>query len=371
MQELLILGTRGVPAGHGGFEAFTELLSTYLVRNGWSVSVYCQEDDVHEGPIRESIWRGIRRIVVPAPRGGSVGSVSFDWRCARDALRRPGCILVFGYNTAIFNFLFRFNHRALFINMDGLEWKRGKWSPPIKLWFWLNERLATKTGATLIADHPEIEKRLRKIAATARVAMIPYGAPRITSAPTAPIEALGLERDRYFISICRIEPENSVLQIIRAFAARQRRCKLVVLGRLDPAALAYHRAIKEAASAQVIFPGAIYDRETLDSLRHHARAYCHGHQVGGTNPSLVEALGAGNAVIAHDNAFNRWTAGEHQYFFSSEAQCLALFDLLDTEAADNGLTRARAAALQRYENGLTWEQASHQYELLLGESGKC
>jgi hypothetical protein len=86
---------------------------------------------------------------------------------------------------------------------------------------------------------------------------------------------------------------------------------------------------------------------------------------------LVEALGAGNAVIAHDNAFNRWTAGEHQHFFSSEAQCLALFDLLDTEAADNGLTRARAAALQRYENGLTWEQASHQYELLLGESGKC
>lgn len=367
MQELLLLGTRGVPAAHGGFETLAEHLSLHLASKGWSVSVYCQTEEVGSAVV-EDVWRGVRRILVPAGGDSSAASVIFDWRCLMDARRRPGRLLVLGYNTAIFNMLVAARRSDLFINMDGIEWKRGKWSGPVSGWFWLNERIAAHSGATLIVDSPEIANRIKKIAPRARTMMIPYGANPITEAPTAPLQAFGLAPDRYYITICRIEPENSMIEIVRAFAARPRRGPLVVLGRLEPEASAYHREVTEAAKAakgQVLFLGAIYASETISSLRFHARAYCHGHQVGGTNPSLVEALGAGNAVIARDNPFNRWTAGEGQFFFKTVDDCAALFDALDAEAGDDALHRAREAAVRRFHNGLTWPLVLQQYETLL------
>ena len=373
MQEVLILGSRGVPAAHGGFETLAELLSLHLAGKGWSVSVYCQTADGGHTIVEDS-WRGVRRVLIPSGGEGSAASVVFDWRCLMNARRRPGRLLILGYNTAIFNRLVHGRKDAKFINMDGLEWKRAKWPLPIRAWFWLNERIAARSGATLIADHPEIAERMRKIAPRARTVMIPYGAHRITAAPSAPLEQYGLESDRYFITICRIEPENSVLEIVRAFGARPRRCALVVLGRPEPQTSAYHRAViqaaeaAKAANAEVLFPGAIYDPDTLASLRFHARAYCHGHQVGGTNPSLVEALGAGNAVIARDNAFNRWTAGDDQFFFSTVQDCAAHFDRLDPETGGEVLRRAREAAIRRHSDGLTWPRVLDQYEALLSDA---
>ncbi len=138
--------------------------------------------------------------------------------------------------------------------------------------------------------------------------MIPYGADIIGAASDQPVRELGLTPGRYFVSIARVEPENSVLEIVQAHRAAGTDTDLAVLGRLDPDN-AYHRAVRQAGGNRTLYPGAIYEAETVRSLRFHARGYMHGHQVGGTNPSLVEALGAGNAVIAHDNPFNRWTAG--------------------------------------------------------------
>ncbi|MBN8919878.1 MAG: DUF1972 domain-containing protein [Rhizobiales bacterium] len=365
MQELLILGTRGVPASHGGFETFAELLALHLRQRGWSVAVYCQRDGA-ETALTEDEWQGIRRIIVPAPGAGPISTMRFDWRCLKDVRNRPGRLLVLGYNTAIFDALLLGRRRGdVFINMDGIEWKRRKWSLPAKIWFWFNERIAALSGATLIADHPEIALRLARIAPRARTVMIPYGAHRITAASPEPLVALGLRSDDYFISICRIEPENSILEIVKAFAARPRRRRLVVLGRLDPAGSAYHREVAEAANDLVLFPGAIYEQGRIASLRFHARAYCHGHQVGGTNPSLVEALGAGSAVMAQDNAFNRWVAGPEQFYFADVAACAALFDRLDGEGEPEALRRARAAAVARFEEGLTWPAVLQQYETLL------
>jgi len=366
MPELLILGTRGIPASHGGFETFAERLALYLVERDWVVTVYCQAEP--EGASRrivEDSWRGVRRVLVPVERAGSAGSILFDWRSVLDARHRPGQVLIFGYNTAVFNLLFRFWRRPIFINMDGIEWKRAKWSLPVKAWFWVNERLAALTKATLIADHPEIERRLARIAPSNKTIMIPYGADRVTSGSHAALEALGLVEDRYFISICRIEPENSILEIVKAFSIRPRQSKLVVLGSFNPEDNAYHRAIWNVASDSVVFPGSIYAREAVAALRLYARAYCHGHQVGGTNPSLVEALGAGSAVIAHNNVFNRWTAGPEQFYFGDVVHCTALFDRLDSDEGDAALRVARAAAAQRWQDGLNWDAVLSRYEAML------
>jgi glycosyltransferase involved in cell wall biosynthesis len=179
--------------------------------------------------------------------------------------------------------------------------------------------------------------------------MIPYGGDIISAAPESCIRALGLEPNGYLISIARIEPDNSVLQIVEAFSRRRRGVKLAVLGDIDNS-IPYHRAVRAAAGEEVVLTGAIYDTATVEALRFHARAYIHGHMVGGTNPSLVAALGAGNAIIARDNVFNRWTAGSAGLYFDSTDSCDAVIGrlLLDDDAVKSSQIAAKARAASHF-----------------------
>ena len=364
MSDILILGTRGIPAAHGGFETFAQQLSLYLKRSGWNPSVYCQVDHIDgEKRVSEDTWNGVNRILIPSRNGGSAASISYDLRCILDASRRPGKILLLGYNTAIFAVLLSMRGRDVMINMDGLEWQRPKWSRMARSWLWMNEKIAAKLSTTMVADHPEIKAHLVRFAPAAKVVMIPYGAPAVTHAEEAPLRSLGLTPRSFYVCISRIEPENSQLDLVRAFAGTPREQTLVMLGKLDPAN-AYHRAVKEAAGSNVRFTGPIYDKDTLASLRFHATAYCHGHTVGGTNPSLVEALGAGCAVIAHDNKFNRWTAGAGQYFFSDASSCQAIFDQIDANPA--ALDHARDLARLQHRTKFELDDVLGRYERLIG-----
>lgn len=361
--HLNILGTRGVPAAHGGFETFAERLALHLVQQGYSVTVYCQS----QGPVdlsgREDYWRGIHRVHFGTRRNGAAGTMEFDLSCARHVLGQPGVDLVLGYNTAVFNLIQKASGRQVFMNMDGIEWKRKKWSTPAKLWLLINEIIGANLANTPIADHPEIGRHVARRTFRKPV-VIPYGADVVTRADTACLKAMGLTSGNYFISIARIEPENSVAEIVQAFldAKTDRDVDLVVLGNLDPDN-SYHRKIRKLGGGRVIFPGGIYDDTTVKALRFHARAYFHGHQVGGTNPSLVEALGAGNAVIAHDNIFNRWTAGEGQCFFSTVDECRVLVEKLAND--DIALFAAKLAARQRHARDFMWHDVLKQYQNLL------
>ncbi|HYF59410.1 MAG TPA: DUF1972 domain-containing protein [Burkholderiaceae bacterium] len=360
-RRLRILGIRGVPAQHGGFETFAEHLSLYLVSRGWEVYVYCQVEG--EGPIREDEWRGVRRVLVPS-REGSLGSIGFDWRAVSHAAAQGDPCLTLGYNTAVFCWRLRMAGVPNAINMDGIEWARGKWGPLSKAWFYLNDWAGCWLGDRLVADHPEILEHLASRGVRSRTTMIPYGARELVTADPAPLAALGVEPGRYFLVIARPEPENSILEIVRGYARSKRDRPLVVLGRFDESH-PYHREVGRAAVDGVIRPGAIYDAATVAALRVHATAYLHGHRVGGTNPSLVEALGAGNAVIAHDNRFNRWVAGPGALYFADDAQCAARLD----EVADDEDRRAamRAASRRRFRSRFTFDAVHEQYEALLGE----
>ena len=243
--------------------------------------------------------------------------------------------------------------------MDGIEWKRPKWSLPIRAWFYLNEWIAAWTSQRLVADHPAIADHLATRRSRKAAVVIPYGGDPVNRASTAPIEKLGLEPQRYMISIARIEPDNNIATLVRAFSAKRRGIKLVVLGQLDDK-IPYHAQVRAAASDEVIFPGGIYDPGVVRALRRHARAYLHGHTVGGTNPSLVEALWAGNAVIAHDNAYNRWTAGAAALTFADETGCEAAISRL---IADEVLVaRLGAAARLRAAEAFNWRDVLLAYE---------
>jgi glycosyltransferase involved in cell wall biosynthesis len=291
-----------------------------------------------------------------------LGTILFDWTSVRHAMRRPGVMLTLGYNTAVFNLAFRWTRRRQAINMDGIEWRRAKWGLLAKMWLFLNEKAALRIADRLIADHPEIASYLDRPHTRHKITMIPYGTPQVDSARwQAPLD---LAPGSYALVVARPEPENSILPIVRAFAAQPRSVKLVVLGTYRPE-IPYHRQVQAAASSNVLFPGAVYDKEALWALRTGARLYIHGHTVGGTNPSLVEALAAGSPILAHDNPFNRWVAGEAAMYFRDETDCRTGIDrLLEDPAA---LQRRRASAIRRHREAFSLDEMVSAYERLLLE----
>ena len=359
-RTLRILGTRGIPAAHGGFETFAEHLALFLTEHGWQVTVYCQEDG--EGPLFEDTWRGVRRVRMPVSTPGAAGTVVFDWKSTLHAVQETGLVLTLGYNTAVFCTLYRLFGLRNVINMDGVEWRRQKWGLVAKAWFWLNDWVGCWLGNHLVADHPEIKRHLETRVRGEKITMIPYGADSVTNADASLVEPYGLTPGSYAILIARAEPENSILEVVSAWSRRPRDAKLVVLGQYENTH-AYQRAVQAAASAEVIFPGAIYDKALVQALRFHARFYVHGHRVGGTNPSLVEALGAGNAVLAHDNPFNRWVANNAGRYFIDENSCdVGIGELLaNTEL----LAALKLASAERHAAEFTWSRVLADYETLL------
>ena len=370
-KSLIIQGIRGIPAMHGGFETFAEHLSIYLVARGWDVVVYCQLDKgkTNIKIYDEDEWCGIRRVFIPVGGNGAWGTIVFDFLSIIHIIKNnSNLVLTLGYNTAIFNLLFRFFDVVNLINMDGLEWKRSKWSVLHKLYLYINERIACLVGNELIADHPEIRLHLESRVRAEKISMIPYGARQIENKEMAAISKFNLSKDGYIVLIARPEPENSILEIVQAFSRSTRNIKLVVLGDFS-FKNKYHSSVVSSSSGEVIFLGAIYEKEVLDSLRSNALFYIHGHTVGGTNPSLVEALGAGQAIIAHDNKFNRWVAGDSAYYFGSVDECALIFDLFLSRIDLVHLMRLKA--VERFREFFTWETVLSQYEDLLTEHSFC
>ena len=361
MKTLRILGTRGIPAAHGGFETFAEHLALYLIEHGWRVVVYCQEDGV--GPIFEDVWQGVERVHIPVVQTGPKGTIVFDWKATKHAGQHGDLCLTLGYNTAVFCTLLRLKGTPNLINMDGIEWSRAKWGTVAKTWFWLNDWAGCWLGNHLVADHPNIKKHLASRVRDDKITMIPYGADTVTSAPAAAVRALGLEPGRFLTLIARAEPENSVLEIVSGFSLKPRGYQLAVLGNYEPDKIAYHQKVMAAAGSEVIFLGAIYDKDIVQALRFYSVAYIHGHQVGGTNPSLVEAMAAGNPVIAHNNPFNRWVAGDSARYFNGAEECSNRLDgILDNPEV---ISEIKSGILSRQQELFTWEKVLADYETLL------
>ena len=356
-----ILGTHGIPAAYGGFETAAENVALHLVARGWRVVVYCQTSG--SGPLVEDEWNGIERVTIPVARDGWLGTSAFDRRSIRHAVRYRDLSLTFGYNTAVFNIAQRRRGLKNVINMDGIEWSRARWGFAKQAILYVNERIACWVGDRLIADHPEIERYLRRKARASKISTITYGADAVTDASPDPVIALGLEPGRYLTLICRPIPENSILELVTAFSAKPRGYRLAVLGQYAPDTDDYHRAVIAAASDEVAFVGAVYEPEAVRALRFHSVGYLHGHTVGGTNPSLVEAMAAGNAVVAHDNPYNRWVAQGGALYFADAEQAE---ERISTVLEDAGIRAQLAAAgRSRHAEEFTWEHVAGQYEALL------
>jgi glycosyltransferase involved in cell wall biosynthesis len=300
MSRVALLGVRGVPNRYGGFERLVEVLAPHLARLGHEVTVYCEGG---RQPPADDLWQGVRRRFIRVGAAGPRGTLAYDARAFADV--GPGSVaLVFGYGSAVYQALLRRRGVPHAVNMDGLEWQREKWGLAARSWLRLNERVAARLADRLVADHPVIQQDLAQRLG-ARSTMIAYGVDPVPP-PDGEPPLPGLVPQGYLLAIARPEPENQLHLLLQAHEIAGGP-PLVVVG--DFGSNDYGRQLV-ARHPGARFVGPLYDKPLLDRLRGHCRLYLHGHRVGGTNPSLIEAMAAGAAVLAHDNPFNRWVLGD-------------------------------------------------------------
>lgn len=361
--RIAILGTRGIPADYGGFETFAEQLSTRLVARGHAVTVYAE----HCGknlPV-DRFHHGVRVRFRRRRPWGSASTLAYDCACLWDAGRGYDLVYMLGYGAAWACWWPRLRGVPVWINVDGLEWARSKWGWLARAYLRAMEWLAPRAATRLIADAQAIAQRFRtRYPSGAPCSFIAYGAELANPQPgdAALLAQSGLHSGHYHLIVARPEPENHVLEIIRGYLQYTGPEPLIVVGAVT-ADTPYGRALLQHATDRVRFVGGVYDPARLRCLRVHAACYLHGHSVGGTNPSLLEALACGNWVVAHDNPYNREVARDAASYFSTPVELLAC--LVDwsvrtaPERARRG-ARAREIVAAHYD----WERVAAAYEAL-------
>jgi glycosyltransferase involved in cell wall biosynthesis len=361
--KLAILGSRGIPSRYGGFETFAERLAIGLCQNGFDVTVFCER----RRPNEPDIYEKVKLRYIPARLFGPLRTIVYDIRCLWSARKEFDVVYMLGYGAAAFCLIPRLWKRQVWINPDGLEWARAKWGFVAKFYFRLMEWVSVRVATRLIADSKAIADCLSRRHGKLRMcSVIAYGCDVIDAAPSVePLSEWNLTPNGYYLVVCRLEPENHVREIIRAFQQTASGKVLVVVGdRL--ARTHYVEQLRAVQDIRIRMIGPVYDRATLTSLRYHSFAYLHGHSVGGTNPSLLEAMGCANLIVVHDNAFNRETLGSAALFFAG------IGDLAQTLQTIEGIgfaaSRMRSEAKHRANQLYSWPFIVEQYANLLRSS---
>jgi len=336
--KIVFISTRGIPNNYGGFEQFAEQISVRLAGRGHEVTVYSPHYHVYD----KSSYRGvhIKHIYSPEPwLGSSVGSFFYDFFSLRDALRngRPDIVYVAGYTSIVPAYMWygvRKKKYPVFItNMDGLEYKRRKFNRLVRAFLSWEEGIAVRHSRRLVADNIGI--RDYYMARYGREStFLAYGADVPIGYDRRYLSEAGLEPDGYFIVVARMEPENNVAMAIEGYLASKWRGRLplVVVGKLNTP---YGRKLSGRYGREpgVRFMGGIYDNERLNALRHFSLAYFHGHSVGGTNPSLLEAMACGCFILSHDNIFNKTVLGQNAFYYTDAGDIVTVLDCIDTSVA--------------------------------------
>ncbi len=317
-----IIGTRGIPNHYGGFEQFAEFVAPMLVQRGHEVYVY--NSSLHT--YKEKTWKGVHIIsrYDPEDKVGTAGQFIYDFNCIVDSRKRNfDVILQMGYtSSSVWTFLFP-KSALLFTNMDGLEWKRSKYSKKVQGFLKKAEGWAALHSDYLIADSKSIQQYLLKRYKRPSF-FITYGAKLVTEADESVLKVWGVEKFSYNLVIARMEPENNIETIILGHIQSHTTKPLIIIGAYDHHFGSYLKA--KYAGEKIKFWGAVYDLHVLNNLRFFSYLYFHGHSVGGTNPSLLEAMASYALVVANNNIFNK-TVLENDAFYFSSAKDIA--DILD------------------------------------------
>lgn len=358
--KIAILGTRGIPNHYGGFEQFAEFFSVYLVEKGHDV--YCYNS--HNHPYQEKTFHGVNLLHVndPEHKMGTFGQFIYDYNCILDSRKRDfDIILQLGYTSnSIWYFLLP--KKAIIItNMDGLEWKRTKYSKPVQQFLKFAERLAALSSDYLISDSLGIEKFLEQRYKKSST-YIAYGATPFNSPKEEILQHYGVEKDNFNMIMARFEPENNLDMVLEGVSESQDKTPILVVGKHETNYGEFLKA-KYKNFNNIKFLGGIYNLEHLNNLRYFSKLYFHGHSVGGTNPSLLEAMASQALVIAHNNDFNRGILKENSHYFSNSKE---VKNILETIKKNDNLHLVQNN-YQAIIKDFNWEKINGQYLQLFNE----
>lgn len=356
--RIALVGTRGVPAQYGGFETAVEEVGARLAAKDHLVRVYCRNPGQ---TVRR--YRGMDLVNLPAVRLKALETLSHTAvSVAHLCLRGADVAIVFNAANACFLPLLGVRRVPVAVHVDGLEWRRGKWGPAGRRYYLASERLAVRWADRLIVDARAIgdyyEHRYERTGS-----YLPYGAPIASAGAHGRLGQLALSPQAYHLAVARLEPENHVDVIVAAHRRSSARLPLVVVGGARYGER-YVRRLNEIAAQdeRIRLVGGIWDQQLLDELYVNAVTYIHGHSVGGTNPSLLRAMGAATPVLALDVAFNREVLGDTGAYFQDAATLAEL-----VEQAEIHLTRAAArgqAGQDRARRLYDWDAVADGYERL-------
>ncbi len=358
--KIALIGTRGVPAQYGGFETCVEEVGRRLAAKGHEVVVFCRPPDNGQHSALKS-YRGMNLVHLPVIRKRSLETLAHTGlSVVHRALTDVDAAVVFNAANAPLLPVIRARGIPVATHVDGLEWRRGKWGPLGQRYYRVAEALAVRWSDALIADADGIADYYQNEFGAA-TEIISYGAPILQNPESDRLLEFNLRPKSYHLVVARFEPENHVLEIVRGYVESAANLPLVVVGSA-PYADEYSDAVRSAADDRVQLLGGLWDQQQLDQLYAGALTYLHGHSVGGTNPSLLRAAGAGAATIAFDVVFNREVLRSSATAFFTDPTTLS--EAVEQAEAEPDRTLEQGDQLQQAIRRYTWDEVAARYEEL-------
>ncbi|MEG1721843.1 MAG: DUF1972 domain-containing protein [Bacteroidales bacterium] len=369
--KIAFISTRGIPNNYGGFEQFAEYISVGLAKRGHDIVVYSP----HFHPYKEDSYKGVKIKHIYSPEkwmGSSVGSFLYDFLSLSDALKNENFDIIYeaGYTSIVPAYIW-FNVKKISspiftTNMDGLEYKRSKFNKLVQKFIFWEEKMTVKHSHFLIADNMGIYDYYKN-KYNKESKFLAYGADIHTEYSISFIEKHNLKKDNYHLLIARLEPENNIEMIIEGYitSIEKQNKPLVVIGKTDTP-LGKLLTKKYNAKSNILFLGGIYDFAEINSLRYYSSTYFHGHSVGGTNPSLLEAMASSCFIIAHDNIFNKTVLKNNALYFLSAQEICNYLNNIDQFSTKNK-QQFIIQNLEEIRNVYAWDILVKQHELYFEE----
>jgi len=355
-----ILGCRGIPNAYGGFEQFAEKLAVKLVERGHQVSVY--NSSLH--PYKKKEWNGVTIIHCAdwEDKLEAAGQFIYDWNCINDSRKRNFHILLqLGY-TSNSVWHWRWPKDSInIVNMDGLEWKRTQYSKLVRLFIKKAEALAAKHTDYMVADSTGIQQYILDTY-NKTSSFIPYGAEIFNQPDSSLLNKFQLKPYSYYLVVSRLEPENNVEMIIKGFLNSKKNCKLVIVGGINKFGKIWKDKYRHP---EINFIAGVFDKNLLNNLRFFSKLHFHGHSVGGTNPSLLEAMACQCNIVAHENIFNKSILGNDADYFSNHEEISAI---INAEWYQSGSMIKKENNLVKIRQKYNWEVITDAYESLMFEA---
>ena len=373
-KHVFIIGSRGLPAKYGGFETFVEELVKHQNNKNIKYHVACQSENSDMAlPGEHFEYLGTDCFVIKLPKIGSARVIAYDILainaalkyCKKEEIKAP-IFYILG-NTAG-GFIGHYANKIhklggkLFVNPDGLEWERTKWAAPIRSYLKFAEKKMVRYADLIISDNAGIKEYLTSEYGQVESEVIAYGTEKFKSDLTESETLVKYKVNDYYLIVGRFVPENNYETLIRAFMKSSTKRDLVIITNHE--GNAYFKELREKTQfdkdARIKFVGTVYNQNELRYIREHAFAYLHGHEVGGTNPGLLEAMWSTAVNVVLGVNFNRTTAGDSVIYFDKENLLTTLSEVEDLTPDEGQRLHEKAQAI--IEEKYTWEHICAQYE---------